>query len=194
MTALGFIETKGLLGAIEAADAMLKAASVRLLEKNCVGGGLVTISVAGEVSAVKAAVDAATVAVQRIPGATLVSGHVIARPDTELAHIICVQSAPVVSQDACHLKEVTPMQSVEPLTPSLAPVVEAPAKEAQGAKPAKVVFERHSNGQLKKMSVSKLQQVALSLPGLSLTREEAAVAGKKELIEAITNVYRQKEE
>lgn len=88
MTALGFIETKGLVAAIESADAMLKAADVCLLEKNQVGAGLVTITVTGEVSAVKASVDAATAAVQRIAGAELVSTHVIARPDTELEHII----------------------------------------------------------------------------------------------------------
>ena len=94
MTALGLIETKGLLAAIECADAMLKAANVRLLEKNLVGGGLVTISVAGEVGAVKASVDAAVAAVQRIEGAVLVSAHVIARPDSELSSIIALQAAP----------------------------------------------------------------------------------------------------
>ncbi len=91
MPALGFIETKGLLPAVEAADAMLKAADVRLLEKNLVGGGLVSVSVCGEVSAVQAAVGAGTAAVGRITGATLVSRLVIARPDAELGGIIAVE-------------------------------------------------------------------------------------------------------
>lgn len=88
MTALGFIETEGLVGAIECADAMLKAADVRLLEKTCVGAGLVTITVTGEVSAVKASIDAGAAAIKRINGSKLVSEHVIARPDTELENII----------------------------------------------------------------------------------------------------------
>lgn len=91
MTALGFIETKGLIGAIESADAMLKAADVSLLEKTLVGAGLVTITVTGEVSAVKASVDAAVAAIERINGAQLVSQHVIARPDTELKYIIATE-------------------------------------------------------------------------------------------------------
>jgi microcompartment protein CcmL/EutN len=91
MTALGFIETKGLLAAIEAADVMLKTAEVRLLERNLASGGLVTISVAGEVAAVHSSVDAAAAAIQRIRGAILVSRHVIARPDTELASIIALR-------------------------------------------------------------------------------------------------------
>ena len=88
MTALGFIETEGLVGAIECADAMLKAADVSLLEKTCVGAGLVTIIVTGEVSAVKASIDAGAAAIRRINGSRLVSEHVIARPDTELENII----------------------------------------------------------------------------------------------------------
>ncbi|MDR1773155.1 MAG: BMC domain-containing protein, partial [Hungatella sp.] len=71
MQALGFIETKGVLVAIEAADAMLKAADVSLLEKTKVGGGLVAVTVTGDVAAVKAAVDAGAAAVERINDAAL---------------------------------------------------------------------------------------------------------------------------
>lgn len=91
MTALGFIETKGLVAAINGADAMLKAAEVRLLGKDLVGGGLVTITVAGEVAAVRASVDAGIAAVRSIAGA-LVSEHVIARPDVELGNIIVLKT------------------------------------------------------------------------------------------------------
>ena len=62
MQALGMIETKGLIGAIESADTMLKAAEVTLLEKTHIGGGLVTVCVVGDVGAVKAAVDAGAAA------------------------------------------------------------------------------------------------------------------------------------
>ena len=63
MEALGMIETKGLLSAIESSDVMLKAAEVKLLERTFVGGGLVTITVTGDVAAVKASVEAAVAAV-----------------------------------------------------------------------------------------------------------------------------------
>ena len=66
MQALGMIETKGTLAAVEAADAMLKAADVALLEKTKVGGGLVTVTVTGDVAAVTAAVDAGAAAVERL--------------------------------------------------------------------------------------------------------------------------------
>ena len=64
--ALGMIETKGLIGSIEAADAMVKAANVYLIGKNFVGGGLVTVMVRGDVGAVKAAVDAGAAAAERV--------------------------------------------------------------------------------------------------------------------------------
>ncbi len=84
MIALGMIETKGLVGAIEAADAMVKAANVTLIGKVLVGGGLVTVMVRGDVGAVKAATDAGAAAAQRI--GELISVHVIPRPhgDVEL--------------------------------------------------------------------------------------------------------------
>jgi ethanolamine utilization protein EutM len=76
--ALGMIETKGLVGAVEAADAMVKAANVRLIGKEKVGGGYVTVMVRGEVGAVKAATDAGAAAAGRV--GELVSVHVIPRP------------------------------------------------------------------------------------------------------------------
>lgn len=88
MQALGLIETRGTLPAIEAADAMLKAAEVRLLEKTKVGGGLITIVVTGDVAAVKAAVDAGAAAVERIGEGCLYAQHVIARPHDELEGMV----------------------------------------------------------------------------------------------------------
>jgi len=81
--ALGMVETKGLIGAIEAADAMVKAANVKLIGKDQVGAGLVTVMVAGDVGAVKAAVDAGAAAAKRV--GELFGVHVIPRPhdDTE---------------------------------------------------------------------------------------------------------------
>ena len=84
--ALGLIETRGLVAAIEAADAMVKAAKVVLLGKEKVGGGLVTVMVRGEVGAVKAATDAGAAAAQRV--GELVSVHVIPRPHSEVEPLI----------------------------------------------------------------------------------------------------------
>ncbi len=79
---LGFIETKGLVAALEAADTMVKAANVEILAKETVGAGLVTIVVKGEVGAVRAAVDAGAAAAKRV--GELVSVHVIPRPHADL--------------------------------------------------------------------------------------------------------------
>ena len=84
MKALGLIETKGTLAAVEAADAMVKAADVTLVEKTRVGGGLVTITVTGDVAAVQAAVDAGVAAVERIATSSLAAKLVIPRPHEEL--------------------------------------------------------------------------------------------------------------
>ncbi len=89
--ALGMIETKGLIGSIEAADAMVKAANVTLIGKVHVGGGLVTVMVRGDVGAVKAATDAGATdagaaAAQRI--GELIGVHVIPRPHVEVENIL----------------------------------------------------------------------------------------------------------
>lgn len=97
MEALGMIETRGLLAAIESADVMLKAAEVRLLEKVLVGGGLVTITVTGDVAAVKSSIDAAAAAVSRLGPELLVSQHVIPRPHTELGETI-LSTVPLIEQ------------------------------------------------------------------------------------------------
>ncbi|WP_042680568.1 ethanolamine utilization microcompartment protein EutM [Anaerosalibacter massiliensis] len=86
MNALGMIETKGLVGSIEAADAMVKAANVVLVGKEHVGGGLVTVMVRGDVGAVKAATDAGAAAAERV--GELVSVHVIPRPHNEVEAIL----------------------------------------------------------------------------------------------------------
>lgn len=84
--ALGMVETKGLVGSIEAADAMVKAAMVDLFGKERATGGLVTMFVAGEVGAVKAATDAGAAAARRV--GELVSVHVIPRPHDNLWQIL----------------------------------------------------------------------------------------------------------
>ena len=86
LIALGMVETKGLVGAIEAADAMVKAANVILIGSEYVGGGFVTVMVRGDVGAVKAATDAGAAAAQRV--GELVSVHVIPRPHSDVELIL----------------------------------------------------------------------------------------------------------
>lgn len=84
--ALGMVETRGLVGAIEASDAMVKAARVKFVGREFVGGGLVTVFVRGDVGAVKAATDAGGAAAERV--GELISVHVIPRPHSEIEFVI----------------------------------------------------------------------------------------------------------
>lgn len=84
--ALGMVETKGLVGAIEAADAMVKAANVELIGYEKIGSGLVSVFVRGDVGAVKAATDSGAAAAQRV--GELISVHVIPRPHTDVEKIL----------------------------------------------------------------------------------------------------------
>ena len=89
---LGMIETYGLVGAIEAADAMVKAAKVKFLGRQKVKGGLVAVMVSGDVGAVKAAVDAGSAACERV--GKLVSAHVIPRPHGDIDAMIPLDTGP----------------------------------------------------------------------------------------------------
>ena len=112
MNALGMIETRGLVAAIEAADAMVKAANVTLTRKEEVGGGLVTVMVRGDVGAVKAAVDAGAAAAERV--GELISIHVIPRPHEELEWILTAPdpgAAPKAPEDDSDAEEEEPVQT-----------------------------------------------------------------------------------
>jgi ethanolamine utilization protein EutM len=95
MIALGMVETRGLVGAIEAADAMVKAANVVLIGSEYVGGGYVTVMVRGDVGAVKAATDSGAAAAKRV--GELVSVHVIPRPHADVEMILPKSSKGAIS-------------------------------------------------------------------------------------------------
>jgi ethanolamine utilization protein EutM len=109
--ALGLIETKGLVGAIEAADAMAKAADVKIISKEKVTGALIIIKIMGETAAVKASIDAGSAAAQRV--GDLVSAHVIPRPDDQIDKIIF--NDPVLSDK----KKVTPKKNEKDASSSI---------------------------------------------------------------------------
>ena len=84
--ALGMVETRGFIGSVEAADAMVKAANVVLIGSEYIGAGYVTVLVRGDVGAVKAATDAGAAAARRV--GELISVHVIPRPHTEVERVL----------------------------------------------------------------------------------------------------------
>ena len=106
--ALGMIETRGLIGAIEAADAMVKAAKVRLLDKEKTTGGLVIIKVIGEVGAVRSAVDAGSRAAEKV--GELISTHVIPRPHNEVEDLMLYPGVLSLIDEAIVTETVAPVQ------------------------------------------------------------------------------------
>ncbi|MCH5277386.1 MAG: BMC domain-containing protein [Desulfovibrionaceae bacterium] len=216
MLALGLVETIGLLPAIEAADAMLKSADVRLLERNFADAGLVTVTVAGEVSAVKASVEAAAERVRSIPGAKLVSAHVIPRPDGELEGILKLdpdapkpptppkaggqEPGPAASADAPKV----PGSPSSAGTASAARAVARPARAAQPARqraaqkpetarsapaPAQAAQTLPDEARLRLMSVKQLRQMARNVKGLPMAEDRLASADKKTLIAALLRTF-----
>ena len=168
MNALGMIETKGLVGSIEAADAMLKAANITLASKTHVGGGLVTVMVRGDVGAVKAAVDAGAAAAERV--GELISVHVIPRPADDVEYILDPLTPPEPPAD--------PEPELEPEDPSLEE--EDPEEEARAAE-----LESLSEESMQRMTVARLRAVARALGTTGMTRREIRFAKKEELIARI---------
>lgn len=177
MQALGLVETKGFLAAIEGADAMLKAADVRLLERNLATGGLVTITVTGEVSAVQASVDAARACILRIPGSELVSTHVIPRPDEELAGILRLEPNPEEPPEP-------PLPNAPKGEPSKS-FISRNTEQSSGAAKEGGAGSAKAESRLKRMSLSRLRQMAWNMEGISMSEEAVAAADKKSLIAAI---------
>ena len=166
MKALGLIETIGLVAAVEAADAMLKAADVALTDKAYVGGGLVSIAVTGEVAAVKAAVDAGAAAVRQMSSTLLVSQHVIPRPHEELENVMVA------------------------VTPSIPDVYEL-SKEALD----KVVHENGLKAAveiLNKLKVTKLRNLARGYKEFGIVGRLISKADKQTLLAEFKKFYGKK--
>ena len=199
MQALGFIETKGVLVAIEAADAMLKAADVSLLEKTKVGGGLVAVTVTGDVAAVKAAVDAGAAAVERINDTALVTRHVIARPHDELTAVIG-GGTPDEPE-----KEPVPETAEEPVAEVLEEIpAEEPVEESSNEPETVDTIKRETvdlwmkqDGLeetmkiLEDMKVTELRTLAREYPEFSIAGREISKANKTLLLEEFGKYYGQ---
>ena len=209
--ALGMIETKGLVGSIEAADAMVKAANVTLIGKVHVGGAYVTVMVRGDVGAVKAATDAGAAAAQRV--GELISVHVIPRPHHEVEYIL--PSLPLENDDDGPASppageaepEYVPVDGREPELDFSETdddeEKEAEAKEA-GAFLSDVTETKTATGEdiakddasdaridvvledLENMAVKELRRLARNTAGIAIVGREISAANKKQLIDEIT--------
>ena len=178
--ALGMIETKGLVGAIEAADAMVKAANVELIGKTLVGGGLVTVMVKGDVGAVKAATDAGAAAAARV--GELISVHVIPRPHSEISGIL-PESTPPTEAAAAPEKSTAKAPAADPAK-AVAKVAVAPARVSASAqtKPKAEKVNLIELSALKKMTVVELRHFARQLDGLAISGRVISKANKETLL------------
>ncbi len=181
MQALGLIETRGLLTAIECADVMLKTAQVELVGRTFVGGGLVTIAVTGDVGAVKAAVEAGVTAALQIGHSLLVSQHIIPRPHPDIESIIVVkennvagetQSAPTIAESA----------NSEPI------MLTELHKDGVDAFVQEFGLEK-SVGALKLLSVVKLRNLAREYKELGVAGRAISKANKDLLIQKLQEYY-----
>lgn len=210
MEALGMIETYGLVPSIEAADAMLKAAEVRLLERTFVKGGLVTITVTGDVAAVKASVDAGAAAAARLGERCLVTQHVIPRPHVEVGQTI-VNPVPLselkekeegseddeegpkqsvkeekeagkrIVENSVKEEEIKPVSQAETLTEDLTKEAIDELVKSQGVEKAMEA--------LAKCKVVKLRNIAREYEGFGISGRLISKANKTTLIDEFKKYY-----
>ena len=184
MQALGLIETRGLVAAVESADAMLKAAEVELLEKTIVGGGLVSITVAGDVGAVKAAVDAGAAAVEQLNKNALVSQHVIPRPHESLEEFIILEKPLSVKEADAEVEEHT----IQKTTSENASIeVHKEYLDEQ----MKTVGVETGMELLNDINVQTLRKLASEYEDFAVTSESSAKANKKRLLAEFKKYYGQ---
>lgn len=191
MQALGLIETKGLVAAIESADAMLKAAEVRLLEKTYVGGGLVTIMVCGDVGAVKAATDAGAAAAQRV--GELLSVHVIPRPHQELNDVLISTALLEQTEEPSTASEETAAEEPEMEEAEIAK--ESVEDELHKEAIDKLAFEKglkEAISALDKLKVVKLRNLAREYKDFGIAGRMISKADKQMIIAEFKNYYKPK--
>ncbi|HIC68763.1 MAG TPA: BMC domain-containing protein [Candidatus Latescibacteria bacterium] len=166
-SAIGLIETQGLVGVIEAADTAAKAADVQLLGIERIGGGLVSLRLCGDVASVQAAVQAAAEAVSRV--SELVSAHVIPQPHVDVAM----------------MSSVAPLGGVSPRSPDVGPVSDAPnpsdAPQRADVEPLPDL-QQLSPSDLGHLSVARLRQLVRRTPGVQLRGRQISRANKEELV------------
>ena len=176
--ALGLIETRGLVGAIEAADAMVKAADVVLVGKERTDPAMITVKVVGDTAAVRSAVDAGAAAAQRV--GQLVSAHVIPRPAEGIEQLIYNRGARSQEEVESALKgETAPVAEEEVDESEVVPEEEYAMPEGLSSE------EQKYFSKLDAMTVHELRRFARGVEGLSIYGREISRANKKRLIEEL---------
>lgn len=192
---IGLIETMGIIAAIEASDVMLKTSNVTLLNKEIVKGGLVTVVITGDVSAVKTAVDAAVVAVNRLGVGLLMSSHVMARPDHSIESLLpktkeksesnfsdveeSIEEMPVISDLNTEIEEIVIEETVIELQDDLS---EIQIKELLDNHQKEVV-----RSYLLDKTVAQLREMAKQHNDFVIERKELYRTNKSDLVEGIIN-------
>jgi microcompartment protein CcmL/EutN len=200
--ALGLVETKGLVAAIEAADAMVKTANVVLIGKEITRGALVTIKIVGDTAAVRSAVEAGAAAAQRV--GELVSKHIIPRPGDGLEQLTFANSQLtqneveriLYGEPASLVKKDFPLQEEEPIAQqneNVNKVGEEPKEESvqeetytmpEGLTPELQAYFK----ELDLMTVHELRRLARTIEGLPIYGRQISRANKKELVEELLKV------
>jgi len=188
--ALGLVETKGLVGAIEAADAMVKTANVILVGKEVTGGALVTIKVIGDTAAVRSAVEAGATAAQRV--GELVSQHIIPRPAEGMEELIFAGS-PRQQEAVERMLRGESVPQVRIPSPAEEPTSKEEKEEAPEEEPFRMPEglspeQEEYFKQLDVMTVHELRKTARSVEGISIYGRQISRANKKELIEELLRV------
>ena len=195
-SALGLIETYGYVGAVEAADAALKAADVSLVDLVKVRGGIMTLTLMGEVAAVKASVDAGAASAERL--GVLLTSHVIARLDEEVWSIVepggdDPEDDPDPSDEKEKEMEEEKSEETEPLTGKEAEEQspDEPSPQLGNEEPTEIEKnlpkeEGFSRETLKNLKVVELRRIARKLDGIKIPKNQIKFANKAELMREIS--------
>lgn len=213
--ALGLIETRGLIGAIEACDAAAKAAAVNVATAELTEAAYMTIKIEGDLSAVQAAVEAGARAAERV--SELISAHVIPRPDAELAAMMperryiskyhqdddrppfhpdaTPQPKPPRAPDGApdRASDKTERRAPKPAPRAITPAAPAvkPPPAPTPPKPEKEADRPLSMAELEELSVVKLRRYARTLTNLPIKGRQISMANKEQLLEAIKKIMDQ---
>lgn len=175
--ALGLVETKGLVGAIEAADAMVKTANVILVGKERTDPAMITVKIVGETAAVRSAVEAGAAAAQRV--SQLISKHVIPRPAEGMEELIYARASRTQEEVEAMLSGARTPDEEQIPDDEIAP--EEPYEKPEGLTPEQ---ERYYE-KLNSMTVHELRRFARGVEGLTIYGREISRANKKQLLEEL---------
>lgn len=184
--ALGLVETKGLIGAIEAADAMVKTANVVLVGKERTDPAMITVKIVGDTAAVRSAVEAGAAAAQKV--GQLISKHVIPRPAEGMEDLLYAKSSRSREETERLLgKKSNPApkeEIAEEEEPSEESTTEEPYAMPEGLSPKEQEYFKELDG----LTVHQLRTLARSAEGLTIYGREISRANKKQLIEELMRV------